>query len=494
MTREVDVAIVGAGFGGLAMASALRRAGRESFAVLDRGSSVGGTWRDNTYPGVACDVPSHLYGLANHPWPDWSGLFARGEEIHRYLQHIAEAEQLGERLLLDTPLQSAAWDGERWLVETGRGEDVRARRLVLACGRLTEPSIPDIPGLETFEGPLFHSARWDHTAPLAGRRIAVVGTGASAVQLVPALVAQGAEVVLFQRTPAWIVPRGDVDYTAADRRRFAQHPDELARLRDELYREGEERFASRSGDEDAARAARTVALAHLEAQVADPALRRALTPDYAFGCKRVLLSDEFYPAVASDAVAFEATALARVDGGELVAASGARYRADMLVLATGFAASEQPYAELVTGEQSETLAEHWSEGMTSYASTVVAGFPNLFVLNGPNASLGHNSSLLMLEAQAEYVARCLDRAGDDVLRLRPDAESAYTARIDAAAASRPWLTGGCDNWYVDARSGRLTLLWPDTVDAFRAMLGSTDGSEFLPAPLHRDASRARGES
>jgi len=493
-----DVAIVGAGFAGLGMGMALRDAGRDDFVMLERGDAVGGTWRDNTYPGVACDVPSHLYGFERHPNPAWSGVYAGGGEIRDYLEQVAARDGLTPHLRLRTPLLSAAWAGDRWRLETGgpNPDVTEARSLVLACGRLTEPRIPDIRGLETFAGPIFHTARWDHTVPLAGRRIAVVGTGASAVQLVPELVRRGARVTLFQRTPAWIVPRGARPYTDAERERFAQHPELLSALRDDLFREGEARFASRSGDAAAAAAARAQALAHLHAQVADPGLRAALTPAYAFGCKRVLLSDDFYPAVASDAVTLEASALAAVEDGVLVAASGARHTADVLVLATGFASSQQPYAETVFGEH-ESLAHHWSGGMTSFASTVVAGFPNLFVLNGPNASLGHNSAVLMAEAQAAYVVRTLaerDRRGG-VLRVRPEAEKAYTARIDEAAASTPWITGGCDNWYVDDRSGRLTLLWPGTVDAFRAMLEACRGDEFAAATEEpRDPTRARGES
>ncbi|MFD4423118.1 flavin-containing monooxygenase [Agromyces sp. NPDC058484] len=484
MTR-VEVAIVGAGFAGLEMAMALRRAGRESFVVLERAASVGGTWRENTYPGVACDVPSHLYGFASHPNPDWSGVFARGDEIRRYLEGVAEREGLGDRLRLSTPLLSARWDepGERWLLDVGgRGGTIEAATVVLACGRLTEPSIPDVPGLQTFPGPIFHSSRWDHAADLAGRRVAVVGTGASAVQLVPELARTAAHVTLFQRTPAWIVPRGARAYTDAERRRFARYPEELAALRAELYAEGEARFASRSGDAAASAAAEAVALSHLQAQVADPELRRALTPDYTFGCKRVLLSDEFYPAVASDAVTLEPSALARVDGGTLVSAQGRRHGVDALVLATGFSAGQQPYAELVRGDGGTTLAENWSAGMTSFASTVVSGFPNLFVINGPNASLGHNSAVLMIETQAGYVVRSLARrdAAGGVLRVDPGAERAYTAEIDRAAASTPWITGGCRNWYVDDRSGRLTLVWPGTVEAFRARLARADGSEFVP--------------
>ena len=489
MTR-VEVAIVGAGFAGIGVAAALRRAGRDDFVVLERGASVGGTWRDNTYPGIACDVPSHLYGFAAHPNPTWSGTYAKGAEIHAYLEHVVDAEGLRDRLRLDTPMRSARWDAAHdvWRIHTP-GETVVADVLVVACGRLTEPTIPRIAGLEQFPGPLFHSARWDHSAELAGARVGVVGTGASAVQIVPELARTTAHVTLFQRTPAWIVPRGGHDYSDADRARFATTPQALEALRADLYAEGEARFASRSGDSAAASEAEAVALAHLERHVADPALRAALTPDYAFGCKRVLLSDDFYPAVASDAVSLVSSALAEVEGSTLVAADGSRHEVDALVLATGFASTRQPYADLVVGEGGVTLGEHWSGGMTAFASTVVAGFPNLFVLNGPNASLGHSSSVLMIEEQAGYVTRVLDARAGRALRVDPEAERAYTDEIARAAASTRWMTGGCRNWYVDERSGRLALLWPGTVDAFRERLARADGSEFLPspepAPLHR---------
>jgi cation diffusion facilitator CzcD-associated flavoprotein CzcO len=492
---RTEVAIVGAGFAGIGMARALRAAGRESFVILERGASVGGTWRDNTYPGVACDVPSHLYCFADRPNPAWSGRYASGAEIHEYLRETTVADGLARHLRLGTPLRAAAWDADAavWRIRAG-DDELEAEALVLACGRLTEPAIPDLPGLGTFPGPLFHTARWDHSADLAGRRVAVVGTGASAVQLVPELARTAAHVTLFQRTPAWIMPRDARPYDEAERARFARHPEELAALRDVLYAEGEERFASRSGDADAAAAARATALAHLESQVADPSLRAALTPDYAFGCKRVLLSDAFYPALAGDAVTLESSALAAVDGRTLVSAAGNAHEVDAIVLATGFASSRQPYAELVTGESGRTLDEHWSGGMTSFASTVVPGFPNLFVLNGPNASLGHNSSILMTEAQADYVVGALARRDGGVLRVRPEAERAYTARIDAAAAATPWISGGCRNWYVDTRSDRLTLLWPGTVAEFRGVLAS-DGSEFEPTTDEsRDLSRARGEA
>jgi len=507
MTLRVDAVIVGAGFAGIAQALALRSAGVESFLIVERERRIGGTWRDNTYPGIACDVPSHLYSLASHPWPHWSRVFAPGGEIQAYLERIVADEGLGAHLMLGTALAGARWADGAWRISLqhnavnpgayapgyrvpgGSGpestalcleeEEVVADHLVLAAGRLTEPRIPDIPGLGSFAGPLFHSARWDHDAAphddLAGRRIAVVGTGATAIQLVPALARRGARVTLFQRTPAWIVPREDHPVDVADRRLFAEDPSALAAHRARLYDEGEARFASRSGDEEAAAEMRQVALDHLARQVPDPALRRALTPDYAFGCKRVLLSDDFYPAIADGSVTLEPSALAEVRGSSLVAASGARYEADMIVLATGFVTTRQPYAPLVTGERGETLDEHWSGGMTAVASTLVAGFPNLFVLNGPNASLGHNSSILLSEAQAEFAASLIaERVSAPFafgpVRVDDAAEEAATHDIAERAARTPWLTGGCGNWYVDERSGRLTLLWPGTVADFRARL------------------------
>lgn len=482
-SEHVEVAIVGAGFAGLAAAMELQAVGIDDVVILERGDDLGGTWRDNIYPGVACDVPAALYAFARHPWHGWSGEYAPGGEIHDYLGAVATRTGLRERIRLHTALRAARWHVDHWDLDIVGGR-MRARTLILACGRLTEPAIPDIPGLETFDGEVVHTARWDDALPLRGRRIAVVGTGASGVQLVPELVRRGAAVTLFQRSAPWILPRGGRSYTAADREYAVRHPEVWAGERERAYREGEQRFASRAGDSAEAAAATSAALAHLERQVSDPVLRAALTPDYAFGCKRVLLSDDFYPAVNSDAVTLEPTPLARVHGDTLTAASGRTHSVDSLVFATGFSATRQPYARLVTGEHGTTLDEHWSAGMTSALSTIVTGFPELFVLNGPNAALGHNSSILMLEEQAGYVARTLAaRPRGSILRPDPAAEDAYTRRIIARSRTTAWVSGGCRNWYVDERSGRLTLLWPGTVEEFRALLRGADGSEFLREPV-----------
>ncbi len=483
MTGIHQVVIVGAGFAGLAAALELRAAGIDDVVMIERAGDVGGTWRENVYPGVACDVPSALYALRRHPSARWSHEFAPGAEIQAYLRRVAAEHAPAGGIRFHTPLQSARWHGTHWELETPTGP-LRAHNLVLACGRLTEPALPALPGLAGFPGRVVHSARWDTDWDVAGEHIAVVGTGASGIQLVPELVRRGARVTLFQRSAAWILPRGGRTITAAERSRRSGDREALDAERERLFRDGETRFASRAGDAAAAAAATDQALAHLHDSVAGAELRSALTPDYAFGCKRVLLSDDFYPAVASSAVTLEPTALAHVEGHELVAASGRRHRVDAVVLATGFHATRQAYATLVHGEHGESLDEHWSAGMTSALSTVVAGFPNLFVLNGPNAALGHNSSILMLEEQAGYLARVIaGGAADAVRRVDPAAEESYTALIQQRAATTSWITGGCSSWYVDDRSGRLTLLWPGTVTDFRALLAAADGSEFLTHPM-----------
>lgn len=483
MTAVHQVVIVGAGFAGLAAALELRAAGIDDVVMIERAAQVGGTWRDNTYPGVACDVPALLYALRRHPEANWSHEFAPGAEIQAYLTRVATEHAPAGGIRLNTPLRGARWQGTDWELDTPT-DPLLARSVVLACGRLTEPALPDVPGLATFPGRVVHSARWDAGWDVAGQHLAVVGTGASGIQLVPELVRRGARVTLFQRSAAWILPRGGQATTAAQRAVLSSDPAALDAERDRLYREGEARFASRAGDAAAAAAATDQALAHLYGSVTDRELRRHLTPDYAFGCKRVLLSDDFYPALASGAVALEPSALIRVDpDGTLVAASGRVHRADAVVLATGFQATRQPYASLIQGEHGQSLDAHWDQGMTSALSTVVAGFPNLFVLNGPNAALGHNSSILMLEEQAGYLARVIAGDPDAVRRVDPAAEDAYTALVQERAAATSWLTGGCRSWYIDDRSGRLTLLWPGTVAEFRELLAAADGSEFLAEPV-----------
>ena len=503
---EVDTVIVGAGFAGLGLGIRLKRAangsdpdgaGLGSFVILERAGDVGGTWRDNVYPGVACDIPSHLYSYSFRTKPDWTHVYPRGAELQEYLRECAREEGLLPHLRFGEPVTAATWDEDarRWLVRTSRAR-YAARVLVSAVGRLSEPRIPAIAGLESFPGHTLHTASWDTSLPLAGARVGLVGTGASAVQLLPHLAQEAAHVTVFQRHAPYVVPRDDRAYSAAELETFAD-PRERARVRETIFWDAEAAFPQRQGVPAAIGALRERARAHRERQVRDVDLLAALTPDYEIGCKRVLLSDDFYPAIGRENVTLEASALDAVDGATGIAASGARHDLDVLVFATGFHATRPPFAELVTGRGGIRLSEHWANGMRAYASTVVHGFPNFFVLDGPNASLGHNSAVYMIEAQLDYVLGALRHLreaavpsrtvpGDakpgeaEPLDVPQEAEDAYVSSLDAAAADTVWLSG-CTSWYVDDRSGRLTLLWPGYAHTFRERNGTFDARVFQRA-------------
>ncbi|NIZ91136.1 flavin-containing monooxygenase [Kineococcus rubinsiae] len=482
--QEVDVVVVGAGFAGLGTAVQLARRGRESFVVLERAAELGGTWRDNTYPGVACDIPSHLYSFSFAPKPDWSRVFAPGAEIQEYLRDLARDEGVLPHLRTGADVLAADWDGARWRVRTTVGT-WRARALVVAVGRLSEPRFPVLPGLAGFGGEVVHSSRWRDAGPLAGRRVGVVGTGASAVQLVPALAREAAGVVVFQRSAPYVVPREDRPYSAAERAAFSADPSLAQRLRAELFDRFDEGIAARRESGPEVAELRRRALDHLAAQVPDAGLRAALTPDYEVGCKRVLLSDDYYPTLQRADVVLEPAALQRLEPGVAVAANGARHELDALVLATGFLSTTPPFAARVRGRGGLTLAEHWAQGMVSFASTVVHGFPSMFVLDGPNASLGHNSAVHMIETQIGYLLGALDHLARDPapLEVTRDAERAYTAEVDELSAATVWLRGGCRSWYVDERSGRQTLLWPASGRSFAERNGTFDPAPFGARPV-----------
>ena len=481
--RRVRVAIVGAGFAGLGAALRLRAEGEESFVVLERADAVGGTWRDNRYPGVACDVPAHLYCYSFLPNPSFSRRFAPGEEIHAYLE--AAADPVRDRLRLGTAVEAADWTGDHWLLQTSTGP-VEAEALVLACGRMTEPLVPEVPG--SFSGTLLHSSRWEESLDLHGARVAVVGTGASAVQLVPQVVREADSVVVMQRTPSYVLPRDDETYTSSQRARFADHPAELAALRAATFVEAERLYAARVGDVTARGAARDRALAHLAAHITDPGLRARLAPDHEFGCKRVLFSNDYYTALTRPHVTVTG-ALSAYDGLGVVDTGATHHEVDVVVLATGFHTTRQPYARIVRGREGVSLDEHWAGGMQAYASTTVHGFPNLFVLDGPNASLSHNSAILMIEAQIEYVLGALRHiCGGGVLEVAADAEQEYADEIARRSAGRPWLSG-CSNTYVDPRSGRQTLLWPGRAGEFRDRLATFDPEPYVVEPVPVTAGR-----
>ncbi|WP_042403887.1 flavin-containing monooxygenase [Streptacidiphilus carbonis] len=493
--QHVRVAVVGSGFGGLGAAVRLRQEGVDDFVVLERAGSVGGTWRDNSYPGCACDVPSHLYSFSFAPNPEWPRTFSGQPEIRAYLERIADRFRLRPHLRFHHEVLSARWDAgqARWELETNQGR-YSAQVLVAACGPLADPSVPDLPGLADFPGEVFHSARWNHDYDLAGKRVAVVGTGASAIQIVPMIQPQVERLVLLQRTPPWVMPRMDRDITAAERWLYRRLPATQRALRAALWgiREGQTRmFVNRPV---LLRAAERMAKRNLDSHIADPALRARLTPDYRFGCKRVLLSNTYYPALAQPNVDV-AAGLREVRGSSVVAADGSEHEVDAIILGTGFHVTDMPIGSRITGAAGRTLAEEWKDGMAALRGTTVSGFPNLLFVIGPNTGLGTSSMVLMIESQLNYLAdylRRLEGTGAAALDVAPAAQQRWNEAVQRRMAGTVWNTGGCRSWYLDA-NGNNTVLWPGTTAHFRRETRTVDLAEYelvgkrVPAPVRADA-------
>jgi cation diffusion facilitator CzcD-associated flavoprotein CzcO len=454
------VAIIGGGMSGLCMGIALRRAGMEDFAIYETAPAIGGTWRDNTYTGVACDVPSHLYSFSFEPNPDWSHVYSPGAEIQAYFERCADRYGLRPHIRTDTEITAARFDEatSTWRVTSSRGDEGAFDAVVSAVGALHIPNLPDIEGLDSFAGRIMHSARWRPEVDLAGKRVAIVGSAASAVQIVPAIGPHAARLEVFQRTPNWIIPRLDRPYPASWKRAFRRVP-LLNRLhRWQLYWLLESRFPlfrRRGGRNEKEK---RLALRHLHAQVKDPALRAALTPDYPPGCKRILVSDDFYPALGRETVALVTVPIARIEPAGIVTADGARHDADVIILATGFRTTDIPRTE-VTGRNGLTLREAWKDGMAAHRTVALHGFPNFFTLLGPNSGLGHSSIIFMVEAQVRYVMQCLWTLVERrTIEPREDAAARFDASMQRGLAGTIWQ-GGCKSWYQDA-NGKITTLWP----------------------------------
>ncbi len=481
---EVDIAIVGSGFSGLAMAYRLRREGIEDFAVLEKANDVGGTWRDNSYPGCACDVPSHVYSFSFAPNPNWSTTYSPQAEIRDYIRDVAEREELLPHVRFGCEVLEASWDAEaqRWTLATTRGE-ISARVLVTAPGPLSAPSIPKLPGLASFEGEVFHSARWNHSFDLAGKRVAVVGTGASAIQFVPKIQPDVAQLHLFQRTAPWVLPRTERPITRAERLVFRRLPAAQRAMRALVY------WAREATALPMLKVAlspflRRLGLAHLKRQVADPALRRRLTPDYAPGCKRILISNDYYPALTRENVEVVDGGVVSVREHSVIAADGTEREVDAIIFGTGFHVLDMPIAERVRGADGRTLADHWQGSPQAYRGTSVPGFPNMFMLLGPNTGLGHMSVVFMAEAQSRYVLeaiRAMRRSGLGALDVKADVSTAYNAGIQRRMKGTVWTEGGCASWYIDA-NGLNTSLWPDFAYRFKRELSRFDVESYDAQP------------
>ena len=487
---EHRIVIVGSGFSGLGLAIRLKQEGIHDFVILERADAVGGTWRDNTYPGCACDIASHLYSFSFAPNPDWSRSHSGQAEIWAYLERCARDHGILPHIRFGAEMTESAWqaDRQRWRVQTTRGE-VHGRILVVATGGLSEPATPDLPGLERFEGPAFHSARWDHDRDLTAERVAVVGTGASAIQFVPQIQPRVARLSLFQRTPPWIVPRGDRAIPDWQRRLYRRVPVTRRLRRAAIYGMNEAAVPAFMHPRLAEVVERVVA-GHLHKHVPDPALRAKLTPDYRIGCKRVLVSDDYYPALTGPNVDVVTSRIAEVRPRSIVTAGGAEHPADTIIFGTGFHVTDLPVAQRLRGRDGRLLCEHWHGSPQAYKGTTTAGFPNAFVLVGPNTGLGHNSVVYMLESQLRYVLdalRTMERRGVAELEVRPEAQAAFNAEVQDRMRGTVWTAGGCASWYLDPQ-GRNTTLWPGATWRFRRATRRFDPAAYaLRGPVERPA-------
>ena len=469
--RYTGVAVIGAGLSGLAAAVRLLREGRRDFLVLERAARIGGTWRDNTYPGAACDVPSHLYSFSFAPNPDWSRSFSGQAEIQDYLLRVARRQRVRHHHLLGCDVLEARWDadGRQWVLDTTRGRII-APVLVCAFGPLAEPSVPDLPGADDFEGTIMHSARWDHSIDLTGKRVAVVGTGASAVQIVPAIADRVASLDVHQRTPPWILPRADRPYSRFERALFRRLPLAQRLARTAIYWQRESQVVGLARRPALLAPLQAAARGMLRMQVRDPELRRRLTPDHRIGCKRILISNDYYPTLGRDHVRVVTGGVREFKANAVVSAGGEVHETDVVIMATGFHVTDSPTYRRIVGRDGRSLADVFDEvGHRSYKGTTVAGFPNMFYLVGPNTGLGHSSMILMVESQMNYVADALATMRRRRIRsveVRRHRQDRYVDMLDERMARSVWDRGGCSAWYRD-RHGRTSTLWPGHTFEFR---------------------------
>ncbi|HET6709555.1 NAD(P)/FAD-dependent oxidoreductase [Amycolatopsis sp.] len=459
---ETGVVIVGTGFSGLGMAIQLRKEGREDFVILEKAHDVGGTWRDNSYPGCACDIPSHMYSFSFEQNPDWSRAYSPQPEIWRYLREVADKHDLRRFVRFGQEMTGARWDAEenRWHVATRGGDEFTATALVAAVGALHLPMIPELPGIERFEGPAYHSARWRHDVDLAGKKVAVIGTGASAVQFVPEIAPEVAELTLFQRTPPWIMPKADHEMSGRTRALFKAFPPAQRAYRTLLYWLLEARAIGFNGQSWVMKLGQRIARRNIRRAIADPRLRRKVTPDYTMGCKRVLVSNDYYPALARDNVEVVTEGVREVREHSVVDSAGVEHEADVVIYGTGFHVTDAFDDLEIVGRDGRNLGKEWaSEGMRTHLGITVAGFPNLFFLLGPNTGLGHNSVVFMIEAQISYVAEALRLARGRAIEPKPEVQERFNAQIQRKLAKGIWTRGGCKSWYLDAKGVNRTI-WP----------------------------------
>jgi cation diffusion facilitator CzcD-associated flavoprotein CzcO len=469
-------AIIGAGMSGILAAIKLEEAGYGDFTVYEKAARLGGTWRENTYPGIACDVPSHLYSYSFAPNPEFSHVYSPGREIQAYFEDVARRWGVDRRIRFGTEITRCTFDGGRWRVETAGGDHDEVDVVIAATGVLHHPNLPAIPGLDAFAGARFHSARWDHAVPVDGRRIGIIGTGSTAVQMVSALVDRVARLTLFQRTPQWIAPQENPPYDAEQRAVFRRDPAELRGLRDQLSALFAESFSNAVVDANSPQmqALAEICLANLETNVHDPALRERLRPSYRAACKRLIISPDFYACIQRPNAELVTDAIDRVEPGGVRTRDGRLHELDVLVLATGFRADRFMRPMQVSGRNGARLDDVWAKRPIAYLSVSIPDFPNLFMLNGPNGPVGNFSLIEVAELQMGYILELVAHLRDGRCRaIAPSA--AATAAFDAArveaAKNTVWITG-CRSWYLDDRG--IPAVWPWTFDRFREAMAAPD--------------------
>ncbi|NKY55452.1 flavin-containing monooxygenase [Nocardia flavorosea] len=490
--RHLRTIIIGSGFAGLGLAIRLTQQGRDDFLVLERGSDVGGTWRDNTYPGAACDVPSHLYSYSFALNPDWSRSFSRQGEIQSYIQAVAEKYNVRDKHVFDCDVTSARWNNDtaRWEISSSKG-DFTADTIVSAVGALCEPNLPDIKGINSFEGEIFHSARWNHDSDLTGKRVAVIGTGASAIQIVPAIAGKVSHLDVYQRTAPWLLPRLDRPYTLPERLAFKHIPGAQRLSRAAIYAIRETQVVGLAKVPALMRGFEALSKAKLQFEIRDPELRKKVTPDYRIGCKRMLISNEYYPALDRDNVDVVTDPIAEIRTNSIVTEDGTEREVDAIVVATGFHVTDSPTYQTIFGRDGRSLTEVFDEiGQQGYKGSAIANYPNMFFLLGPNVGLGHTSMVYMIESQINYIADALATFENRNLRtveVRRDAQDSFNAGLQRKLAKSVWSTGGCASWYLD-KHGNNTTLWPDFTFEFRRITKrfDIDAYDTTTAPAASD--------
>lgn len=469
-TGVLGIVVIGAGFAGIGLAIRLKQSGRSDFVILERAADLGGVWRDNHYPGAACDIPSHLYSFSFEPKADWSHRFARQAEILDYLRQCARKYDIERHIRFGTEVACAEFDASTgsWSVRTRAGELLRCRTLITATGQLSRPVEPDLPGLDQFKGVSFHSARWRHDCELEGKQIAVVGTGASTIQFLPEVARIAGHVTVFQRSAPYTVPRRDRRYRDWEKTLFRRVPLVLGLSRAWIYLRYETRALALLGSSRLLDLMARGFRRRLRKAVSDPGLRASLTPDYPFGCKRVLLTDDWFSTVLRDNLQLVSDRIREVNEGGMVTENGRQYEADVIIFGTGFAATEFLAPMRIRGIGGLALEQVWRRGAEAYLGICVSGFPNLFMLYGPNTNLGHNSIIYMLESQFRYVLACLDaleRQGLRYLEVRSEAQRRFNADLQAELDRTVWKSG-CSSWYLNAE-GRNTNNWSSYTFRYR---------------------------